>query len=498
MEGKKKLPLICLSFLLISLVAISRASFAQTNPLLKNMRRCALLPVLDNVDGAIAYKVFQQVEVFLKKSSWCAYQSNNELLSVFSTYREQLKEYLGRSEVLKVVASKLNVGSVIRLDIEAIASGLKLEISIYSSNGDMKIFTKTENISDQKIEVINGKFISWLKEYGKAIPYDGYVIGVLGKELTFDTGESRNFHKDQAFEIYRLQSQKKHPLLGYLVAWDKELIGVGAIKNYSLGQVVGAYNSDTEIQKGDWINIKKEDEKKELIERKTEKENSLFGKLGFLKVGISAQSLSATTNGTFRRKVNGILWGMNLDFEAWLTRNYFGVINYGLGFGDLSKSSENLESNSYSLNNQYIKLLLGYRFLPMDYFYGPRLDIYAGWSNFTYDLDISISEGFGKNSFSGPTVGAKIDLPLLKTTRAYARAEIIVGASFSDEDSIFISEASASSLQFEIGSDYQWSSQMLINGGLQITSNKMKFDAGEIRQLQYQDTAFKVGIIYLF
>ena len=79
-----------------------------------SMRRCTLLPITDSVGGAVGYKVFDQVELELKKSNWCTYVSNSGLISVFSRYRENLPQYLKTKEVLRTVAEKLQVGSLIR------------------------------------------------------------------------------------------------------------------------------------------------------------------------------------------------------------------------------------------------------------------------------------------------------------------------------------------------------------------------------------------------
>ncbi len=468
------------------------------------MKRCTLLPVVDNVDGAIAYKVFDFTQGDLRSSTWCNYKSNTELLDVFTNYRDKLDTYLDKPEVLKTVSEKLNVGSIIRIKIEGVVDGIRVRLFVYGDNGEVKYYENSTLVKSENIEAINLTIRDWLREYSKIIPYDGMVVGVLGDQITFDVGRSRNFQVGQSFTIRKFIKYKKHPLLNSVVEWESELIGKGKVFNFSSDQAVGVikvYRGNYGVNKGDWIIIENNPKQEKPEFTKEEIEENKFGKLGIGTLFIEGGDHSVKSGGlSSQKKANGILLGVSLRAEAWITRNYFAIFEYGQRFGNLKEASTGLSRSSYGMQPGVIKLIGGYRFLPMRFFYGPRLDVYTGWAKYSYALDLSSADGFGAADFGGFIGGIKFDMPIMKDTRAFARAEVIMDANFNDSDEIQNSTSSTSSLQFELGSRFKWNPILFIDAALQITSNKAKFKSGgsSFRDLQFQDSTFKVGVSYLF
>ena len=42
----------------------------------ESMRHCMLLPIIETPENKMSFKVFEEVESFLKDSTWCTYKSN--------------------------------------------------------------------------------------------------------------------------------------------------------------------------------------------------------------------------------------------------------------------------------------------------------------------------------------------------------------------------------------------------------------------------------------
>jgi hypothetical protein len=55
-----------------------------------SQRKCLLLPIQDSVGGAVAFKVFEEIERYLKESEWCYYRSNSEILSTIPYSNDSL------------------------------------------------------------------------------------------------------------------------------------------------------------------------------------------------------------------------------------------------------------------------------------------------------------------------------------------------------------------------------------------------------------------------
>ena len=154
-----------MKFILLLVLIFPIHVFAQSS-----MRRCTLLPITDSVGGAIAFKVFENVENQLKKSNWCTYVSNSGLINIFSRYRENLSQYLKQKEVLKTVAEKLQVGSIIRVALVNEIKGVEIQLEVYGDDGEDLYFSEKTLVATDEIETISQNVTNWLDTYSKTIP----------------------------------------------------------------------------------------------------------------------------------------------------------------------------------------------------------------------------------------------------------------------------------------------------------------------------------------
>ncbi|RPJ72089.1 MAG: hypothetical protein EHM20_14130, partial [Alphaproteobacteria bacterium] len=76
-----------------------------------------LLPIVDGVDNKLGFKVFEEIENYIKEGSWCTYKSNSELINILGQYSKNLEGHLGNKDVLKVIADKTKAGTMIRVTL---------------------------------------------------------------------------------------------------------------------------------------------------------------------------------------------------------------------------------------------------------------------------------------------------------------------------------------------------------------------------------------------
>ncbi len=483
---------ICLLFLIFSFESLAQAS----------MRRCTLLPITDSVGGAIGFKVFEEIEAELKKSNWCTYVSNSGLISLFSKYRENLPQYLKTKEVLSTVANKLKVGSVIGVSIKSELTGVEVSINIYGENGDDIYFLEQTNLDDDNIDSISNLVLNWLEMYAKMIPYDAKINGILGDQITLDVGKGYPIREGQEFVVKRLSRVKKHPLLKKIVDWETEIIGTGKVFNISENQALGqvrTYSSDKKLVLGDWVRlspVKEEDPNSS--ELKEEKEDESPGTLGILSMALFGSSSSADTDTpTGTKRMAGNLLGFDFRGEAWITRQYFAALEIEKSLGSLKKSSGNTQKSKVNANNSTFKLTGGYKYLPIGFFYGPQIDIYAGYVSHSFDLDLSAADGLGKNTISGLAFGTAVNVPLSREYRFFAQAEFIPFPNFKDEDNIYGSAKNVSALELEIGGKYQYTARMTLDFSIETLSRKAKF-SGSYKEVSYKDNRLKAGVSFNF
>jgi hypothetical protein len=484
------------SILFLVVFMISVETWAQSS-----MRRCSLLPVTDSVGGAIGFKVFEEVEIKLKRSNWCTYVSNSSIMSVFSKYRDNLSVHLKSKQVLGTIAEKLKVGSLVRITITNEVDGVELQTDVVGENGEDLYFSEKMILKSNDIETISNTVNNWLNLYAKMIPYDAKINGILGDQVTLDVGKGYPIVVGQKFLIKRMVSKKMHPFLKKVVDWDTEVLAEGAIHSISDNQALGVvkvYKTDKKLTQGDWVRLLEEKQAFILDKNIETKEDEMPGVLGLFSLAMLGSSSSVdTTTPSGSRRMSGNLFGIDLRAEGWITRQYFAAIELIRTLGTLSKKSGTSDKNSVNSNNSALKVTGGYKYLPVGFFYGPQIDLYGGYANYTYDLDFSSADGFGEHSFSGLLLGTAANVPLSREFRVFAKAEFLPFPSFNDGDSQYNNAKSVSAMELEVGLKYNYTPRISLDGSVQTISRKAKFSSG-YKEASYKDNFLKFGVSFNF
>lgn len=467
-----------------------------------SMRKCMILPIVDSAGNTFGYKVFEELERRIKDNGWCDYQSSSNVIEIFSKYRERLGEYLNDPNVLKTVSSRLQVGTLIRVSLEYEVDSVKINLDVLGENGEDVYLSEKAVINKIDQNQVVSTLLNWLEIYEAQIPYDGKVIGVLGEQITFNLPKSKMVSIGQEFTIKKLITKKKHPLLKKVVEWDSLVLARGKVVNVSQGQALGVvkvYISNKKLQSGDWVRLEKFDPKKVIESRDFSRfEKHKFGKLGELTLALELSSHTASTNSVSgNSKLNGLLYGISAHGQAWVTRNYFVMAEFSKKVGSLEKQSGSPDVDSSGQNTGVLKLGAGFKYLPMGFFNGPQVDLYAGWVSYSYQLDKSEIDGFGTNEFSGIFAGLGGSIPLQRGIRLYGHGEIIPFGEFEDTDDVFGTTKSVSSMVFEIGGQYLWNPSVKLVAGFKVINNAGKFK-GSNSEVSYRDSAIKAGATFIF
>lgn len=468
----------------------------------QNMRNCLVLPVTDTAGNALGYKVYEGLEHFLKNAEWCDYKSSAELIEVFARYRDRLKEYLKDPKVLQTVSTRTSAGTMVRVDLTYDVNQVKVQMDVIGENGTDIYFSEKDTLQDPTVEDIVQLLGNWLELYEATIPYDGKILGVLGDQITFTYPDRKKLKVGQSFRVRRLLKKSKHPLLKKVVEWEVDLLARGKVFNINEKQGLGlikVYEKNLKLSPGDWIVFEK-DSLSQVFDKTPypEVKANQFGKLGFFTLFFDVSSSSVGTNTSDNNKATGFTYGVSAEVEAWITRNYFATGEFGRRLGTLEEKSGSLSLDSVSVTNGVFKIGGGYKYLPLGFFYGPQVNLTAGYAHYSYDVEESEGDGFGKNSFSGIYLGVNGNMPLKKGIRIFGGAQIIPFSDFEDEDDIFGSEKSSSSMVFRGGLKYQYSPLISLDAAFETQNNSVKFDSGTTTQLSYKDTILKFGGSFIF
>jgi hypothetical protein len=463
-----------------------------------SIRNCSLLPIVtDKPSDSIGFRTFEGVEKYLRSANWCKYKTTSKMLGVFSKYRDQLGSYLEDPEVLKTVATQLQVGSIYKVQIQNNVEDVEVHLKVFGENGKDVYFDEKTRLDKVSVPLLIETIIGWLKVYETNIPYDGRVLGVLGDQITIDFGKTYTVVIGQEFKVSRLKDTVKHPLLKKVVSWDTINLANGKIFNISKDQALGIIKLRTSrsmIEKGDWVKLEKAPLKKPFDPtRYNQNAKDKFGRLGEAEVYALLSSLDVGTVGlNGRTKQGGFVYGVQARVEAWVTREYFVMGEYSKKFGTVEKKSGSPGVDEIELNTTVMKIAGGYKYLPLGFFYGPQVNVYGGYAWYDYTLATTAFDGYGANGISGFLVGVSGNLPLQKGIRLSVRAELLPFAKFNDEDGFFSGNTNANSMKLEAGLSYKYSTTLNLIGGVESLTNGARF-SNQPKEVNYTETVFKFG-----
>jgi hypothetical protein len=459
-----------------------------------------LLPVRDSIGGALGFKVFEEVELFLKDSGWCYYTSNSEILNILSNYKNNLDSILENPAVLKIISEKTKTGSLIKVEIINQIKGVDLTIRVVGENGEDVFFQEKTRLNTDDPKIIGQTIKNWLSIYEKQIPYDGRVIGVLGNQFSVNVGTNRSLFPGNELLILRPLRKRRHPLLKEIVDWESEKLGEAKVIHSSESQAqanVTKYSTKNKLRIGDWVILDKSSKVGAVEQnRYIDKNEYEFGKLGEVSLLFNFGKGSATAENTSTNKIGGTVLGVELKTSLWITRNYFAGLDISRVVGSLSQEEGTLSNQSNSMSNSFFRLKAGYKYLPMGFFYGPQVDAYIGYGSYTYGLDTAAVDGFSETKFSGILIGAKGSIPLQKVLRAYVELSLLFSPSFSDQ----INTAEADSTRnytLEIGGSYIYAPNMTFDLAYGVNSSKASF-VDPVRSFTAKQSTLKLGTTFTF
>ena len=483
------------------IIVAALVAFSSSLSASESMRHCMLLPVTDGADNKIGFKVFEDIESYIKDSTWCTYKSNSELINILGQYSKNLDSHLNNKDVLKVVADKTKAGTLIRIGLAVGANSTDVRVEVIGENGEDKYFKEQTQLRSIDPVVISQTVKNWLDVYEKTIPYNGRVKGVLGDQFTIDIGKKSSIYNGAEITIERPTAKRQHPLLKEIIDYQTEKIAEARVFDVSDTQAqakVINYEGNKKLKIEDWVKVRSQETRK-VVEQVAygDKADNEFGKLGSVGIFLSVGSGSVSQTGASEKKANGMLVGGDIEAELWATRNWWAGLDFGKKFGSYKKDVGTFSSESNSTDNTAVRVKFGYKYLPLGFFYGPQIDVYGGYARYIYGMSTNATDKFTEFSFSGVLLGARGSLPVVEQVRAYLLIDFLLTSAYEEKVRVFGTDESSSNYRLEIGAQYAWETNITLSAGLQILSNKANFK-GAIKEEQFKDTSAKVGAIFTF
>ena len=464
-----------------------------------SMRKCMLLPVVYEETDETAFKVFEDVEDYLKKAQWCLYKPNSDILNIIQSFPQGLGENLHNQKVLKLIAEKTGAGSLIRIRLENIIKGIKLSLAVIGSNGEDVYFHREKALANKDLLAISQSLREWLSSYEHHIPYDALVVGVLQDQFSVDMGKHYGLTQGNRVVIKKSLNKRLHPLLKEIISWDEQVIAKGNIFHASENSAQGRateYTSKEKIHPGYWVSILKEEEKPKESQAYFEDNDYKFGRIGYLRMlfevgpGTAGTNLDGTNTNTFK----SLNLGGDIRLELWITRNFFSSFEIGKFFG---KYEQDDGGGNSSLDASSMSFAFGYKYLPLGFFYGPQVNTYFGYSRKSYGFDTRTNDGLTDFRFKGFLFGIDGSMPIVRNFRTSIELGFIFKPSFEENTTIYGNKDTSSHSFITLGGQYSYNPALAFDIQFGIHSSEAQFTS-PTRELKIQRTTLKVGTTYTF
>ena len=471
-----------------------------------SLRKCVLLPILGEVKGVKNFDVYRKVELYLKESDWCYYKSNASILTILQSHQKNLSSHLENIGVLRKISDKTKSGSLIQVKINSISefsNGMSVSMKVIGDNGQDVFLSEKKEIKRKRSNLLSRSIINWLNAYKKTIPYDGQVVRAKGGQFTIDIGSASNILIGDELQIVQPIEKRIHPLLNEVIGWETKVIGRAKVLNVSRFQSqaeITKYLDRQSIGPDNWIIVSKSSNKKvqDIIEY-PELKKYKFGQRGLLSIALKwawATDTVTTRRIYFGQRVVGPAAGGSLEGELWITKNYLAKLKAERIIGSYDRRKDT-GLTSIGFTQETIQFKMGYRFLPLTFFWGPQLDFYLGYGYYNYSLDLFVQEGFGHHRIKGWLVGFKGSLPFYESFRGFLQFNTIPFAQYKEETTVFGEDPkSISSYQFEVGSKYYYSDRTALGASFETVSNRVIF--GGNNSLYFNDFATKISFILAY
>ncbi len=500
------------------------------------IRRIAVLPATDNVDGIYGRPIESQLitltreshrwdytEVALK-SSMPSVADLEEKPSEFS----KLVKNLDADAFFVASASRGPGGLSMRLDLFLKKDGKLLAQEVLKDQPRTEI--------PQLVEQVKMLYQRLLAK----LPYQGLILSRQNNRVTINLGKSDGLRKDQVVSAVQIISLNRHPKFNFIISSDKEILGrIKVLKvedTLSFGAIVsekerGAIrrlakiSALSEVNYGDPTALTPDADKdltkradagvafgsdaKEWVPMKP----PAFGEVGLrLGFGLYNSSLNLNTTPSCCEAKSAFYPSLNLHGELWLNPHW--IARAEIMQGVLSTPNPRQGSSPSDLNHAFSRysLIVGYNFLLRDDFFGPKIQVDFGLASARMYVDDSKPRSLTTTTFSGAVLGVMGSFPVTDDKIWYAggKFNLSLFPKVSETPVTSGGDAKASINDFSLFIQRKLGENIRATGSLDFSLYSVNYSGDADRtdpvtglpesatSLSQRHTIFSGGIVYMF
>jgi hypothetical protein len=407
------------------------------------IRKVAILPVADNLDGIYGRPIEAQLIALAKADR------HRDFVECSAEMPATLADLEESPAAVKKLAAPIEADALIAASAAKGPAGISIKLDLFLKSDGLML--AQESIKDY------GRFdLADVKEqtkilYAKALsrlPYDGLVLSRQQNRVTINLGRADGLVPGQMLAVAQIIKVSRHPKFGFLVSSEKEIIGkIKALKideGLSFGVVAserdrGAIKRFAKISGLDSVNYPDTSDLSAAAGASGPQERAdadvsfgkgatewlpvrppSFGQVG-LKIGFGQYASSVNLVGVGDLEAKSSFYPqVSLYGEIWLNPNW--QVRADVQQGVISTGNPRASSTPSTLNQSMSRyqLSFGRNFLLRDDFFGPKFQVSAGAMTYRMFVDDSQPLALTTATYSGFVIGIGGSLPLTDRKQWFA------------------------------------------------------------------------------
>lgn len=447
----------------------------------------------DNVDGIFADYLDEQYAKYFKRQSRWGIKKLNRLNDVLGKSDLSYWELIQKPEVLKKIAQKYQVDSLLRTRVYKEADTYRFVLDfVFAPRGDTLASFEFRYLDPGKDRGLEGSdlpeaLFKGLDELLKKLPFMGQVTGVQGEVVTVNMGRNQKVKPRDHLGVYTLQSVKRHPILNTIEEWRWSPVGHIQVdqveESISFGHVIST-EPDQHIlawQKIREVSTPPEEPVKPTTVGSTQADLPRLGWVAAnIGVGLYSREVGPST-GTGR---GGGGMGLSFEFEGqlWLNSRWLSQVGYSGTTGSYSPTNLSTGAeigSSYDVTASRFRLALGYALIPAKTIFDSTGWVHFGYRSNSFSLGASSVDLSGPSSINSFFVGVGGEFPINQQFAAQLGLDIGLLRSASQSFPDYGSTAGTSDLMFQFGGTYRFESNIFFRLNFKINSQSMDFVSGD-------------------
>lgn len=493
------------------------------------IRRVGVLPVTDNLEGIYARPIEARLIELIKESHRWDYAETNVVGQVLTPQDlegspEQVKKVTqggGADAVFSVRATRGPNGVSIVMDLFLVSDGkllLQETLKDHTQFETKDLLAQTKSMHDKLVQ---------------KLPYSGIVLSRTNNRVTVNLGKKDGIAPNTVITAILLIKATRHPKFNFLISSEREVLGKIKIEKVddtiAFGVVIseksrGAIERNSKLTGLDFV---KYDDTQSYVGIQKDGLNPnddankisfgsgaqewvpatppTFGKVGLM-LGLGSYNYNSTVEGLAPMSASASLFpSIRLDGELWLTPdwNVITLIRQGVASVPNPQSGSTPESLSVSISRY--SFYVAHNFLITGDFFGPKIQVFTGWSKYSAFVDASSPLSLTSTSYSGLVLGLKGEVPVDDAERYTfgASLELYLTKDLAESPSSSGAENSNSVNTFSVYGFYKMSPKLRGVGAVDFESYATTFSGDGTRGQRGQNSSqriilFSGGLEYLF